>query len=299
MTIKGQDWASYQSATPSTAGLDFVFIKATEGTSYVSPRMASQAAHARSAGLVVGFYHFLHAGSIAAQAAYFVDKAASLEGDPLFVDWETAPGGGYASCAEKDAFIKEVQRLRGSSHRVGLYCNLDFWKNRDNTSFAGDALWIADYVTAAKPRIQSAWRFHQYTSTPVDTNVAAFASRASLKAWAAVGTATPPKTPVKPPAKPKPVVDLSNLIAASKADPKAKQGHTTHAADVKVVEAALKAEKLLASTYASDGSFGTTTVTAYAAWQRKCGYKGADANGIPGSASLTKLGTKHGFTVKG
>lgn len=296
MPIKGQDWASYQSGTPSTAGLDFVFIKATEGTSYANPRMSAQAAHARAAGLVVGFYHFLHAGSIAAQAAYFVDKAASLEGDPLFVDWETAPGGGYASCAEKDAFIKEVQRLRGASHRVGLYCNLDFWKNRDTTSFAGDALWIADYVTATKPRITAKWLFHQYTSTPVDTNVAAFASRAALKAWATKAPAKP-STPAKP--KPKPTVDLSNLVAAAKADPRAKQGHATHAADVKIVEAALKAEGLLAPKYASDGSFGTTTVTAYAAWQRKCGYKGADANGIPGSASLKKLGTKRGFTVKG
>lgn len=298
MTIKGQDWASYQSATPSTAGLDFAYIKATEGTSYVNPRMTSQAAHARAAGLVVGFYHFLHAGSIPAQAAYFVDKAASLEGDPLFVDWESAPGGGYASCAEKDAFIREVQRLRGSSHRVGLYCNLDFWKNRDTTSFAGDALWIADYVTAAKPRIEAPWLFHQYTSTPVDTNVANFANRAALKAWATVGTATPPKAP----AKPKPVVDLSNLVAAAKADPPAKQGHTTHAADVKIVEAALKAEGLLASKYASDGSFGTTTKTAYAAWQKsKAGgsYRGSDADGIPGLASLKRLGAKHGFTVKG
>lgn len=96
----------------------------------------------------------------------------------------------------------------------------------------------------------------------------------------------------------KPSVSLKNLIAASKADPKAAQGHATHPADVKPVEAALKAEGLLASQYAADGSFGSTTVAAYAAYQRKCGYSGADANGIPGETTLKTLGAKHGFTVK-
>ncbi|WP_051673632.1 peptidoglycan-binding protein [Streptomyces sp. NTK 937] len=95
-----------------------------------------------------------------------------------------------------------------------------------------------------------------------------------------------------------PVVDLSNLVAAARRDPGLKQGGTTHAADVKVVEAALKAEGLLAAKYAADGSFGSVTVTAYAAWQRKCGYTGSAADGIPGKASLEKLGAKRGFKVK-
>lgn len=107
-----------------------------------------------------------------------------------------------------------------------------------------------------------------------------------------------PSTP-KPPTTPaKPVVDLSNLIAAAKHDPKAKQGATTHAADVKIVEAALRAEGLLAALYAGDGSWGSTTITAYAALQRRYGYTGSAADGIPGLASLTRLGKARGFTVK-
>jgi len=45
-----------------------------------------------------------------------------------------------------------------------------------------------------------------------------------------------------------------------------------------------------------DGNFGTTTVTAYAAYQRSLGYTGLAANGLPGTASLTKLGQGR-FTV--
>jgi hypothetical protein len=298
MTVKGIDVSGYQSATFSTSGLGFAFIKATEGTSYINPRMTAQAAHARAAGLVVGFYHFLWPGNIQAQAEYFVEKCASIEGDILALDWETTGSGTRATGAEKDAFIAAVKKLR-PTHRVVLYCNRDFWLNHDTTSNAGDGLWIADYVTAAKPRVESPWLFHQYTSTPVDTNVGQFADKAALKAWAG-GSAPVTPAPVKPTKPATPKVDLSNVIAAAKADPKGKQGHATHPADVKLVEAALKAEGLLAAKYAADGSFGTTTVAAYAKWQRSKaggGYTGKAADGIPGKASLTALGKRHGFTV--
>lgn len=160
----------------------------------------SQAQAARKAGLVVGFYHFLRAGNVQAQAAYFVEKAASQEYDLLACDWETGPDGKAPSCAEKDAFIREVQRLRGSTHRVLLYCNRDFWLNRDTTSFAGDGLWIAEYNgKPGKPSITAPWLIHQYTSTPVDTNVAAFDSRAALRTWAEKGTKTTTPTPSNPP----------------------------------------------------------------------------------------------------
>ncbi len=111
---------------------------------------------------------------------------------------------------------------------------------------------------------------------------------------------TLPKAPAKAPAKPAvtKTVDLSSLIAAARKDPGLKQGGTSHAADVKIVEAALKAEGLLAASYAADGSFGSTTVAAYRKWQQKLGYSGSDADGIPGKASLEKLGAKHGFKVK-
>ncbi|MFD9442151.1 peptidoglycan-binding protein LysM [Streptomyces sp. NPDC060001] len=109
-------------------------------------------------------------------------------------------------------------------------------------------------------------------------------------------TPAPPKPST--PAPSQPTVDLSNLVAAARRDPGLKQGGTTHPADVKIVEAALKAEGLLSASYASDGAYGSTTIAAYRAWQRKCGYSGADADGIPGKSSLEKLGVKRGFKVK-
>lgn len=111
------------------------------------------------------------------------------------------------------------------------------------------------------------------------------------------GEATLTKLLGKLPSAATPSVDLSELVRAARTDPGAAQGHQTYAAGVRLVEAALKAEGLLSAQYAADGSYGSTTVTAYAAWQRHLGYTGSDADGIPGQASLAKLGQAHGFTV--
>ncbi|MFF1603714.1 GH25 family lysozyme [Streptomyces mirabilis] len=167
--LRGIDVSAYQSTAFSTDGLSFVFVKATEGRTYVNPKLTAQVKTARDAGCVVGFYHFLWPGDITAQAEYFVGKAPEKAGDLLAVDWEATGDGTHASNAEKDRFIRKVKQLRLTV---------------DTTSYAGDGLWIADYVTAGKPRIKASWRFHQYTDEPLDRDVANFGSKAALKEWA-------------------------------------------------------------------------------------------------------------------
>lgn len=109
------------------------------------------------------------------------------------------------------------------------------------------------------------------------------------------------KTPRPPLPKPtRPTVDLSRLVSAARTDPP-KSGTPVSYSGVRTVEAALVDAGLLAKTRL-DGHFGSDTVAAYSAWQRsKAGgsYRGKDADGIPGMASLKKLGAKHGFDVVG
>ncbi|MEU6439890.1 glycoside hydrolase family 25 protein [Streptomyces sp. NPDC047046] len=184
MAVKGIDVSSHQESFDAD-GMAFVFVKATEGRTYTNSRQRAQAKRARDAGCVVGFYHFLWPGNIQAQAEYFVEQCASVPYDLLACDWEYTGDGTAASNKEKDQFLKAVQKLRGSNHRVLLYCNRDFWLNRDTTSFAADGLWIADYNgKPGKPGIKAPWRIHQYTSEPIDTNIGNWEDRPALKKWA-------------------------------------------------------------------------------------------------------------------
>ncbi|KOG22136.1 hypothetical protein ADK36_13790 [Streptomyces viridochromogenes] len=114
-----------------------------------------------------------------------------------------------------------------------------------------------------------------------------------------VATPSKPTTPTKPAPKPttpaKPVVDLSKVESAARTNPPM-AGRTVTYSGVKTLKAALIREGLLASSD-TDGHYGQRVVKAYAAWQRKCGYSGAAADGVPGWTSLRKLAAKRGFTV--
>jgi LysM repeat protein len=91
------------------------------------------------------------------------------------------------------------------------------------------------------------------------------------------------------------VVSLAKLVAAFKADPP-KRGTPVSYAPVEYVEQALVAERLLAERYA-DGHAGSATRSGYALWQERLGYRGDDADGIPGATSLKRLAARHGFAV--
>ncbi|MFI0795791.1 peptidoglycan-binding domain-containing protein [Micromonospora rubida] len=94
-----------------------------------------------------------------------------------------------------------------------------------------------------------------------------------------------------------PQADMEALIKAAQIDPRrADTAITAGSKDsVLLVERALRDRGLLAATYV-DGHFGTSTVAAYAAYQRSLGYSGLDATGLPGQTSLRLLGEQR-FTV--
>lgn len=273
MTVSGIDVASYQAATYSTTGLGFVVVKATEGAGYVNPRHAQQVATGRQHNLLVGHYHFVRPGSMTEQAAFFLSVAAPHPGDFLVLDWEDAGVSG----ADKDAWIKYVQAKR-PHNRVELYCNLDFWRNRDHTSFAGDGLWIADPgAPAGHPRIDHAWTMHQYSDAGgLDRDVANFASTDAMRTWAAKGTAPKPAPHYEPfPGK--------HWFATGRRSP-----------IVTAMHARLVA--VGCGRYRSDTNvdvIGPGDVASYEAWQRKCGYTGKAATWPPGKTTWDKLHVPH------
>lgn len=84
-------------------------------------------------------------------------------------------------------------------------------------------------------------------------------------------------------------------VSVSSVQPKMKNSQ------VKTVQKALSKAGLLAAKDIptdAESTFGPKTMAAYAAWQRRCGFTGTDANGKPGLISLTYLGNKYGFKAK-
>lgn len=86
-------------------------------------------------------------------------------------------------------------------------------------------------------------------------------------------------------------VNMEAVVKAAQIDPRRPGTALTPGAkdSVLAVEKALDAKNLLAPKYV-DGHFGSKTVAAYAAFQRRLGYTGLDASGLPGRTSLEKLG---------
>lgn len=185
----GQDWASYQATAPSTAGLAFVFVKATEGSTYANPKAAQQVAHGRAAGLVVGHYHYPHmANDPAAEADFFLKAAKPQPGDVLTLDWE-----GYDDANKNVPFARQIAYKAAflahlttatPTHQHLVYCSVDYL-NRDPNGTYGDGLWIATAgKPAGQPGIARSWLFHQYNTTnDVDHDYSPL-TPAQLKTWA-------------------------------------------------------------------------------------------------------------------
>lgn len=195
--IEGQDWSRYQSQHPNVTGLDFAFVKITEGLSYVNSYWVAQRDWAKSHGLVWGGYHYPHmANDPKAEADYFLSQVKWQPGDVIVLDWEgyDAANRGVSNArklAYRDAWLKYVKgKMPG--HRVIMYCNKDYWLNLDKTSNDGDGLWIATAgLPAGQPGIKAPWVLHQYsTAGNIDHDVANFPSRAAMAAWAR-GDSTP------------------------------------------------------------------------------------------------------------
>jgi peptidoglycan hydrolase-like protein with peptidoglycan-binding domain len=94
-----------------------------------------------------------------------------------------------------------------------------------------------------------------------------------------------------------PVANMEAVLKAAQIDPRRADSVITPGSkdSVLLVERALSAKGFLASQYV-DGHFGTSTIDAYAAYQRSLGYTGIDASGLPGPTSLKQLGDQR-YTV--
>lgn len=151
-----------------SSGVNIVYMKVTEGTSYVDSYFPTSYSNAKSNGLTVGFYHFFH-GNIdpIAQAQFFVNAIGNRQADcRLAIDLEVTDGlGPEALTTNAIAFLKEVERLTGKGTVVYTYTN--FAQNNIDSRLGAYPLWIANYDvdTPGNNPVWSDWVGFQYSST--------------------------------------------------------------------------------------------------------------------------------------
>lgn len=263
--IHGIDVSGYQSSNYDIRGQSFVFVKATEGSSYVNPKYHDQLAHGRSNGLVIGHYHFEHHGSVASQVEYFIEHADVKKGEIIALDWEQRG----LNTADKDVWLKAIKK-HYPNNKVILYTYTSMWKGVDSSNFVQDGLWIADpNHSAGKPAIEHPWLFHQYSSAGnIDRNVAKFDTVDKLRSWCSAP-------------KPKPI------YAPFPGDKYFRIGRTSKLVTElgkALVRAGWKGYKF------GPGPIFTATDKKAVAWfQRKQGWSGADADGYPGPETWKRL----------
>ncbi|KAI6149262.1 glycoside hydrolase family 25 protein [Pisolithus tinctorius] len=160
---QGIDVSDYQPnidwTTVVNNGIVFVYIKATEGTSYISPSFSSQYTGATNAGLIRGGYHFAHPdkSSGATQANYFLAHGGGWSADgitlPGALDIEYNPNGAECyglTASEMITWIKDFSNTyhAATSRYPVIYTTMDWWSTctGNSASFASDnPLWIADW----------------------------------------------------------------------------------------------------------------------------------------------------------
>lgn len=143
-------------------GIDFVFIKASEGTNYQDSMYLVNYDKAKIAGLKTGAYHFFRfdKGGVE-QAVNFLDAIGNRRPDiGLVIDIEK-PGNVDSVPLEtiKTRLSDMIDYMNLSGHRVMIYTNFDGYYDYVRDVAPGYPLWICRFQ---ENPIHAEWSFWQY-----------------------------------------------------------------------------------------------------------------------------------------
>lgn len=150
------------------AGIRAVFHKATQGNHFADPMFVPHLTAARSAGLLIGAYHFGNAVDGATQFAFFeaTVRASGLGPMPLVLDYEANSNPQTSmSLQQAKAFLQQAQARVGKP--IGLYSGFtvkDALGARVDAGLAASWLWLPAY--GRNPVAQASWArwtFWQYS----------------------------------------------------------------------------------------------------------------------------------------
>ncbi|MDT0405581.1 MULTISPECIES: lysozyme [Streptomyces] len=196
--VQGIDVSHWQGAinwgSVRGAGVQFAWIKATEGTSYKDDRFNSNYPAAYNAGVIRGAYHFAlpNASNGATQANYFAGNGGGWSRDnltlPGVLDIEHNPYGAMCyglSTTQMRTWVNDFYTAykARTGRDVVIYTTASWW-NTCTGNWTGmsakSPLWVAHWTSASAPTIPSGfptWTVWQYTSTGAVSGVAGSVDR--------------------------------------------------------------------------------------------------------------------------
>lgn len=148
MSMNGIDISNWQKdINVAAVPCDFVIIKATQGTTYVSPSCDRQYQQAKAAGKLIGVYHYASGGGAVAEADFFLKNIQGyLKEAILVLDWEKGQNAAWGQgVAYAKQFLDHVYAKTGIKPLIYMskaICREFDW----SPVVAGDyGLWVAQY----------------------------------------------------------------------------------------------------------------------------------------------------------
>jgi len=178
--IHGIDVSKYQNQIDwglvQKAGIEFAFIKATEGADRRDERFSENWQNAKAAGLVRGAYHFYYfCRSAEEQAAWFianVPKEAESLPPVLDMEWNhLSPTCKIRPPAdvirrEMRTFLRLVENHYG--RQAIIYTTIDFFERNGLQEFKNQPLWLRSVAGHPNEKYGvRSWAFWQYTGTGI------------------------------------------------------------------------------------------------------------------------------------
>ncbi|KAE8223738.1 hypothetical protein CF319_g3266 [Tilletia indica] len=177
--VPGFDISHYQSSvnfnTQYSNGARWVYIKATEGTTYTDSSFSSHYTGATNAGLLRGGYHFARpdVSSGATQANFFISNGGGWSGDgrtlPGALDIEYNPYGATCYGLSQSAMVSWIKSFSDTyKSKTGryptIYTTTDWWTQCTGNSAAfssTNALWIARYSSSVGT-LPNGWGYYSF-----------------------------------------------------------------------------------------------------------------------------------------
>ena len=126
--LKGIDISSHQGdINLAPLAIDFVIIKATEGTGYVNPYCEPKVQQAKDLGLLWGFYHFAGTKGAVEEATYFINNCS---------EWV-------------NTFVRTVHEQTG----IWPWIYANPWRFNQGGVEPNCARWVAQYPNVIRPTL--------------------------------------------------------------------------------------------------------------------------------------------------